>query len=1033
MRPSPIPRTAAPGRRAARTPVVPTWAAACFVASGAAGLLYEVVWSKQLGYLLGSSLRSAAIVVAAFLAGLALGARWLGGPLARGDAPGRRYALLEAAVAVVGFAVLPVLRSLDPLVGQLYRGLGGESWVFAFARAGLLFLILLAPAALMGATLPVLVARCERDAVGAGLAWLYALNTLGAVAGSLLGGFLLLPGLGLAQTTLVAAGLNLFAALWAAIASGEEVRTAGRGAPLGAAPGMAPGQPLLLPQRTRRGLMWMFAGSGFGALALQIGWLRLYGLVLGSSVYSFSAVLGVYLCGIALGSALIGRWLSGARGIQGFALLQLALAVCVALGTHLYDGLPGAMLDLGRRMGTAWAALMVAQLGLVVPVVLPPCVALGALFPLTTRLLQTDAGGPATARAYAVNTLGTIAGSLLTGFVLLPAIGVQGVIVGAATLSALLGLLTLLLPAPERPPRPALVTAGTLAAVFLVAAVSAPHWDPVLMSLGTYRPFHAANLFQSWLGAGAIGDPTHRVAAEQRALYYREGINASVLVSTDLDGRRRWLRVGGKIDASSGDMVTQTMLGLIPGAIARPGARTLVVGQGSGYTLTAVLAAGAGPTDLVELEPAVIEASRLFHDAGEDPLDDRRVRVYLEDARARLAHGEGRYGLIVSEPTNPWVAGVNNLFTEDFYRLVKRRLEPDGVFGQWLQLYELSPATFHAMLGAFLRVFPDAQVFCLWSRSDVILVAAPPKAEASWDRLQGPLAERELRRAGLAAPEDVAAFYVGPASAWVGRVAGAERNTDDRPFVEYRAPRDLVVVGRGKQNRDPDVLSEFQRPVAPPRGGPLADWPRELVLHARAASLLKDADDSTALDVYEQLRAAGAEGIAATLAAERHDQLLHARYAARLAEAHALAERRDMAGARAALEEVIAQGGGALEDWVLLARVRRELGDAAGCGVAAAHVLEDPDAGPLRVEALLLAGMSAQATRHPDQAFARFREAQELAPHDGRAYDYEARMLFTANDLVGARAVVERGLKNVPGDAALTQALQVLDQRQPQH
>src|SRR5215831_8234795 len=172
MRPSPAARAPTPTVRASRATAVPPWAAACFVASGAAGLLYEVVWSKQLAYLLGSSLRSAAIVVAAFLAGLALGARCLGAPLARGAAPGRRYALLEAAVAVTGFAVLPVLRALDGPVGSLYRQLGGESLAFAFVRGGLLFAVLLVPAALMGATLPVLVARCERGTVGPGLAWL---------------------------------------------------------------------------------------------------------------------------------------------------------------------------------------------------------------------------------------------------------------------------------------------------------------------------------------------------------------------------------------------------------------------------------------------------------------------------------------------------------------------------------------------------------------------------------------------------------------------------------------------------------------------------------------------------------------------------------------------------------------------------------------------------------------------------------------------------------------------------------------------
>jgi spermidine synthase len=1021
-----------------RSHSVPAWATACFLASGAAGLLYELVWSKQLAYLLGSSLRSAAIVVAAFLAGLAIGARVLGAPLARGASPGRRYALLEAAVAVTGFAVLPVLRALDGPVGQLYRALGGESLAFAFARGGLLFAVLLVPAALMGATLPVLVARCERGTVGPGLAWLYAVNTLGAVVGSLAGGFVLLPGLGLGLTTLVAAALNLFAALWAGLA--REAPSLPGIVPA-AEPGARPAPPVAWPRpaelattEQRRSLAALFAMSGFVALALQIAWLRLYGLVLGSSVYSFAAVLGVYLIGIALGSALLSRFPPRpAQGLETFAFLELGLAASVAVGSHFYAGLPGAMLALGQGTGASWVALLVAQLGLVAPVVLPPCVALGALFPLATRLLQAGAepGGRATGRAYALNTAGTIAGSLLTGFVLLPGWGVQGVVLAAGAIATLLGAATFLLRGRPRVITRPLIAAGTLVLIVALASLTAPPWDPVLMSLGTYRPFHAANVVQSWLGGGGIGDPTRRVAAAQRALYYREGINSSVLVATDLEGTRRWLRVDGKIDASTSDMLTQTLLGLIPASIARPGARALIVGHGSGFTAAAALAAGTGPMDIVELEPAVIEGSRFFHAPGEDPLDDRRVRLYLEDARARLAHGEGRYGLIVSEPSNPWIAGVNNLFTEDFYRLVRRRLEPDGVFCQWLQLYELSPVTFHSMIGSFLRVFPQAQVFCVWNANDALLVAMPSGATLSWDRLQGPIAERELRRAHLNSPEDIAAFYVGPASQWMPDVAHAERNTDDRPFVEYRAPRDMVEVGRGLASHHPAVMAEFPRTLVPPAGGPLASWPRELVLHARAASMLERAGDAEALAIFEQLRTAGAGDVAAELAAERREALERERFAARLAQARGNAELGDAAGARTILEEVTAQGGGGPEDWVLLAQVRRDLGDTRGSGLAAAHVLDNPSSDPTRLEALLLSGMASQAAHRDSTAFARFREAQDLAPHDGRAYDYEARMRFAARDFAGAHAVVERGLKNVPGDAALTQALQVLSQQAP--
>ena len=316
-----------------RSSAFPTWAALCFLASGTAGLLYEIVWSKQLAYLLGSSLHAAAAVVAAFLGGLALGARVLGVPLSRRANGARTYALLELGVALLGLALLPLLRWSDPLVGQLYRALGGESGAFAAARLGLLVVFLLPPAALMGATLPVLVAHIERDRVGAGLARLYALNTLGAVVGSLAAGFVLLPVLGLTATTFVAAALNLLAAAMAWNAGG-----ATSVAPRAAAAGSS--ESALLDAGSRTVLAWLFALSGFGALAFQMAWVRLFGLVFGSSVYSFSAVLGVYLLGIAV--------------------LQLLLAATASLAVQAFPGLPQRMLDMGAAAGSDWRGLLLA-------------------------------------------------------------------------------------------------------------------------------------------------------------------------------------------------------------------------------------------------------------------------------------------------------------------------------------------------------------------------------------------------------------------------------------------------------------------------------------------------------------------------------------------------------------------------------------------------------------------------------------------------------------------------------------------------
>ena len=1005
-----------PRRGDPRTSSLPAWAVACFIASGAAGLIQEVVWSKQLSYLLGSSLHSVATVTAAFLGGLALGARVLGVRLARSGDPARRYALLELGVALLGVAILPFLRSLDAPVGALYRTLGGEGVPFALARLALLFAVLVPPAALMGATLPVLVARCERGSVGAGLAGLYAVNTLGAVAGSLLAGFLLMPSLGLLRTTFVAALLNLLAAGVAArFGTGPAPAT-------GTPPPPAAPAPLLTPG-ARRGLALLFACSGFAALALQLAWVRLYGLVLGSSVYSFASVLGVYLAGIALGSAAVAPLLSRLTTPAGFALLQLGIAASASAGMHAYAGLPRAMLELGERTGASWHGLLVAQLGLVVPVLALPCVLLGAAFPLATRLLQRDGGGAAAGSAYALNTLGTIAGSLVTGFFLLPVWGVQGVVRGSAALSLLVGLAALALPGTLRNAG-VMVIAGVLAAGAVGAALTIPRWDPVLMSLGTYRPFHAQNLMTSFRNAGGAGDPTREVAAAQRVLFYREGINASVLVATDLEGQRRWMRIGGKIDASTGDMLTQVMLGMLPAAMADSGARTLVVGQGSGFTAAAALATGAGRTDIVELEPAVVAGSRLFHEAGDDPLDDPRVTLHLEDARTRLAHGGGHYGLIISEPTNPWIAGVNNLFTVDFYRRVRARLDADGVFCQWIQLYELSPATFHSMLASFLEVFPDAHLFCLWRSYDVLLVAAPPGRQLPFDRLRTAAARHQLEIARLISPGQVAAFYVGSGATLRSLVRGAERNTDDRPIVEYRAPRDLIEVGRGLASHHPRVLDELARPVVMPAGGPLDGWPREVVLEWRARERLAGADAAAAGSALAELRAAGGGALADRLAREQAEHERRARLDALALEARARVAAGDAEGARLALEGLATQGAATAEDWLALAQARRERGDVTGSGDAARRALTGLT-GSRRVEGLLLAGMAA---RKPSEATRYFREAQALAPADARGYDYEARVRFAARDVAGARVVITRGLARVPGDASLMQALRAITQ-----
>ena len=303
-------------------------------------------------------------------------------------------------------------------------------------------------------------------------------------------------------------------------------------------------------------------------------------------------------------------------------------------------------------------------------------------------------------------------------------------------------------------------------------------------------------------------------------------------------------------------MDTQVILGLLPGALADPGARTMVVGLGSGFTLSAALAAGVGPTEVVELEPGVVEASHFFHGPGHDPLDDPRVTLVLDDARTRLAHSGGKYGAIISEPSNPWIAGVNSLFTVDFYRLVKAHLDPDGVFCQWLQLYELTPQTFATLAHSFVEVFPEGSLFALSGNADAILIAAPHGRRLALDRLRQPAVLATLARAQLGAPEGLAANYAAPLSALAALADGAPFNPDDRPVVEYRAPRDVIEVMRS------GVLSQLELPQTMPDGGLFADWPAERWFGIRARAFLASGDEQRASAVVRAARAAGVTGLA---------------------------------------------------------------------------------------------------------------------------------------------------------------------------
>lgn len=1013
---------AAPSESRAPKPnaaALPAWAATCFFVSGAAGLLYEVVWSKQLSVVLGNSLHAISTVVAAFLCGLALGAWLLGRRLTHPTEGARRYALLELGIGALGLASIMVGGLLDPVIGAFANLFGTGTAGFAAARFVVVFVSLLPPTLLMGATLPVLVEHFEHALVGPALARLYAINTIGAVAGSLLAGFVLAPGIGLRLTIVVAAVFNAIAAAIALrFAPPAPARARDGAAPAGTPPAPAP-DAALLPRDIRVLVGVSLAVSGFAALAFQIAWVRLFGLLLGSSVYSFSGVLGVYLTGLALGSWLVGRLLGRIGSLAGLAALQGGIALSSAAAVHFFPGLPERFLAIVQRAGASWWSLFGTELLLVAEVIFVPCVLLGAVFPVAARLLSSGDGGRAVGRAYAANTLGTILGSLVAGYLLVPSLGVQGTHVAALALSCAVAVLLLVAAARARA-LPSAWAGGVLVAVVGAPLIAwmAPAWNPIEMSAGVYRPI--ARAWVEGVTQGVSGGLVHAAMGREKLLLYREGLNGSVLVTRDTLGNNTVLRINGKADASDSDMLTQVLSGLVPGALADSGARTLVIGQGSGVTLGAVLAAGAGHTDLAELEPAVIEGSRFFAEPGHDPLDDPRVHVILDDGRTVLAHARERYGLIVSEPSNPWMAGVNNLFTLDFYRLVRTRLEPGGVFAQWIQLYEISPETFRSILGAFLKVFPNGQAFVASARSDLILVACDRPRTLSLERLRAPQVESAVRRAKLLGPDALAAFWVGTFDSLHVLAAGAALNTDDHRIAEYRAPRDLIERSR-LSSGTPLLTGMLPHGSWRDARGLFAEWGEDAWFTARARQLARSGYADAARFAVDDARAHGrlelADALERSVGDERSGQAV-ARLVPRARDA-AMAGRTEEA--RSFLEQAAAEAPNNGRVWILLADQQRQLGDADGALASLGHALAVGSTIEKR-DAELAAGLVEIGRGRPVVAAEHFARARALDPREPMSYAFEAKARFDAGEFARADEILHAGLAIAPGDPRLAQA-----------
>ncbi len=686
--------------------------------SGAAALCGEVVWMRRLALLTGSTGLALTLTLSGYMAGLGIGGALAGGRSWRRPPAG--YGVLEL-LAAGWLVIFPVL------IDVLHDALTRDPRTAAAAAA----LLVVPPGLVHGATLPAAAAglACRAD-----VARLYASNTVGAVVGVLAGTFLLLPAAGLRGTELVAAG-------GAAIAGLGALATAA-GTPHASAPEASGAE-----GRAAAAVLLAAAAAGCAALGLEVVWGRLGGLLLGSSVYAASIVLAVFLAGIAAGAALGRRW--GGRAL-GPALA--ALGALAAVGTITWRGLPHAL-------GGAWAivgesGLLAAGAALLGVAMAGAPIASGVVFAAALDRVGGDATRAA-GRVLAANTLGSVLGAAAGGLVLVPTLGLRG-----ATL--LLAGLAVAAAAPLAR-RPAALAGACVLGVLALG----PRWDPALYAVGLgLRVSDFADLSPR---------AVERFAHDGwRLLYAADGRSASIAVGESTRTGNRWLSINGKVDASTGDdMPTQELSGQIPVALhrlAHPDRRpdVAVIGLASGVTAGAALEAGAGSVVVLELEPEVVTAARFFDGVNRGVLDDPRATVIVDDARAWLGRPGPTFDVIVSEPSNPWLTGVSNLFTREYWELGRARLAPGGIFVQWVQLYALPPDGLRSIVATYQDVFPQVWLFESIPGSDALLVGV-----AEPGPLPGP-----LPLAPTLDPDGVR------------RLAGpARRNTDAHPWIEFEAPR----------------------------------------------------------------------------------------------------------------------------------------------------------------------------------------------------------------------------------------------------
>jgi len=520
-------------------------------------------------------------------------------------------------------------------------------------------------------------------------------------------------------------------------------------------------------------------------------------MIVGSSTYAFSIVVALFLLGLSGGAYVIARKNLSGKLRESVLKVELVTAVSLFLSLLVVNRIPGLLIAVGLRLHiNSWGGLLTLQTVSVALLILLPAFLMGTVMPLVLVWAGTnsrDQSVQLVGRSYAVNTIGAIVGAFGAGFVLIPRFSTRFTILFAAALCVIVAGLAYQpkVGARDRDLQQAIAAGLTLVLIVLLL-LAAPRMNLANLSVGAYDSL--VRVLAKSRGGVDDGSVQLRGPETHELLMYEEGPTSTVSVRKDWDITS--MAINGRTNASDReDMPTQVMLGQLPLLLAPRIKNALVVGYATGVTAGAMLQSPIESLECVELEPATVNGSRFFEHVNNHPLNDPRLHLIIDDARTYLRVTPTRYDMIVSEPSHPWVPGVANLFTREFFQLGRERLNDDGVFVQWLQIYQLSTDSLRSVLATFHETFPYVLVFRVqgaWRGKDLLLVGsrAPLTLELIKERITHPRIAAELARVNIKSEADVRAWYICNEAQLAAAVAGSVINTDDNMHIETTAPRE---------------------------------------------------------------------------------------------------------------------------------------------------------------------------------------------------------------------------------------------------